>query len=48
MIKTGLKELDQFFGGGIKEGLISCISGQNATGKTQLAFQICLGALHNG
>jgi len=48
MIETGLKELDQFLGGGIKDGLITSISGQNATGKTQLAFQICLGALHNG
>jgi DNA repair protein RAD51 len=48
MIETGLKKLDQFLGGGIKDGLITSISGQNATGKTQLAFQICLGALHNG
>ena len=47
MIKTGLKELDQFLGGGIKEGLITSISGQSATGKTQLIFQICLNALHN-
>ena len=48
MIKTGLKELDQFLGGGIKEGLVTNISGQSATGKTQLAFQICLNALHSG
>ena len=48
MIKTGLKELDQFLGGGIKDGLITSISGQSATGKTQLAFQICLNALGNG
>ena len=48
MIKTGLKELDQFLGGGIKEGLITSISGQSATGKTQLAFQICLNALNDG
>ena len=47
MIETGLKELDKFLGGGIKEGLITSISGQSATGKTQLAFQICLNALHN-
>ena len=47
MIKTGLKELDQFLGGGIKDGLITSISGQSATGKTQLAFQICLNALDN-
>ena len=48
MIKTGLKELDQFLGGGIKDGLITSISGQSATGKTQLAFQICLNAFDNG
>jgi len=48
MIKTGLKDLDQFLGGGIKEGLVTSISGQSATGKTQLVFQICLNALHNG
>ena len=47
MIKTGLKELDQFLGGGIKDGLITSISGQSATGKTQLVFQICLNALHS-
>jgi len=47
MIKTGLKELDQSLGGGINEGLITSISGQSATGKTQMAFQICLNALHN-
>ena len=48
MIKTGLKELDQSLGGGIKEGLITSISGQSATGKTQLAFQICLNAFYHG
>ena len=48
MIVTGLKELDKFLDGGIKDGLITSISGQSATGKTQLVFQICLNALHNG
>ena len=48
MIETGLKKLDQFLGGGIKEGLITDISGQSSTGKTQLAFQICINALKNG
>ena len=48
MIETGLKKLDQFLGGGIKEGLITDISGQNSTGKTQLTFQICINALKNG
>ena len=48
MIETGLKKLDQLLGGGIKEGLITDISGQSSTGKTQLAFQICINALKNG
>ena len=48
MIKTGFKKLDQSLGGGIKEGLITDIYGQTATGKTQLAFQICLNALKSG
>tara|TARA_Y100001949_G_scaffold1781_1_gene1485 strand:+ start:75 stop:725 length:651 start_codon:yes stop_codon:yes gene_type:complete len=48
MIKTQLKKLDQFLGGGIREGLITSISGQSATGKTQLVFQICINALHSG
>jgi DNA repair protein RAD51 len=48
MIETGLKKLDQFLGGGIKDGLITDISGQNSTGKTQLTFQICINALKNG
>ena len=48
MIKTQLKKLDQSLGGGIRDGLITSISGQSATGKTQLALQICLNALDNG
>ena len=48
MIETGLKKLDQFLGGGIKGGLITDISVQSSTGKTQLAFQICINALKNG
>ena len=48
MIETGLKKLDKFLGGGIKEGLITDVSGQNSTGKTQLMFQICVNALKDG
>ena len=48
MIETGLNELDRFLGGGIKEGLVTSISGQSATGKTQLTLQICLHAIHSG
>tara|TARA_B100001179_G_scaffold185126_1_gene140832 strand:+ start:49 stop:699 length:651 start_codon:yes stop_codon:yes gene_type:complete len=48
MIETGLKKLDKFLGGGIKEGLITDVSGQSSTGKTQLMFQICVNALKAG
>ena len=48
MISTGLKKLDRFLGGGIKEGLITDIYGSNGTGKTQLALQISLNVLKNG
>jgi len=48
MISTGLKKLDQFLGGGIKEGLITDVYGSNGTGKTQLALQISLNVLKNG
>ena len=48
MFETGLKKLDQFLGGGIKEGLITDISGQSSTGKSPLAFQICINALKKG
>ena len=45
MISTGLQKLDTCLGGGLKEGMITDIFGQNATGKSQLAFQICINAL---
>ncbi len=48
MISTGLQKLDTCLGGGLKEGLITDIFGQNATGKSQLAFQICINALKSG
>jgi len=48
MISTGLQKLDTYLGGGLKEGLITDIFGQNATGKSQLAFQICINALKSG
>ena len=48
MISTGLKKLDQFLGGGIKEGLITDVYGSSGTGKTQLILQISLNVLKNG
>ncbi len=48
MISTGLQKLDTCLGGGLKEGLITDIFGKNATGKSQLAFQICINALKSG
>ena len=48
MNSTGLKKLDQFLGGGIKEGLITDVYGSSGTGKTQLILQISLNVLKNG
>ena len=48
MIQTGIQKLDALLGGGIRNGIITDIFGASATGKTQLALQICINALRNG
>jgi len=48
MIPTGIKKLDQFLGGGIKNGMITDIFGANGSGKTQLAMQISINSLLHG
>lgn len=48
MIHTGINKLDHFLNGGIKEGIVLDIFGANATGKTQLAMQICVNELQQG
>ncbi len=48
MIQTGIQKLDDLLGGGIRYGIITDIFGASATGKTQLALQICINALRNG
>jgi len=48
MIPTGIKKLDKFLGGGIKNGIITDIFGANGTGKTQLAIQISVNCLEQG
>jgi DNA repair protein RAD51 len=47
MIQTGIQKLDELLGGGIRHGIITDIFGASATGKTQLALQICINALKN-
>lgn len=47
MIQTGIQKLDDLLGGGIRHGIITDIFGASATGKTQLALQICTNALRN-
>lgn len=47
MIQTGIQKLDDLLGGGIRHGIITDIFGASATGKTQLALQICTAALKN-
>ena len=41
-ISTGSTELDKLLGGGIFTGEITEVSGEFATGKTQLCFQLCI------
>ena len=48
MISTGIEKLDQFLGGGIKNGIITDIFGQNGTGKTQFLIQISINSLNQG
>ena len=47
MIQTGIQKLDDLLGGGIRHGIITDIFGASATGKTQLALQICTNVLRN-
>ena len=48
MISTGIKKLDNYLGGGIKEGMITDIFGATGTGKTQLTMQISINSLLDG
>ena len=48
MISTGLLGLDKLLGGGIAAGTITDIFGPAASGKTQLALQICVNLLDRG
>jgi len=48
MIPTGIKKLDQFLGGGIKNGIITDVFGASSTGKTQFAIQISINSLLQG
>ena len=47
MIQTGIQKLDDLLGGGIRHGIITDIFGASATGKTQLALQICTNVLRS-
>ena len=48
MISTGLKKLDQFFSGGIPNGIVVDIFGGNGTGKTQLVLQLTKNSIKDG
>lgn len=45
MISTGIRKLDEYLNGGIRDCIITDIFGQNSVGKTQLALQICVNAI---
>jgi DNA repair protein RAD51 len=48
MINTGIKKIDQFLDGGIKNGIITDIFGESGTGKTLLAMQISINSILQG
>ena len=48
MIKSGIAQIDGFLNGGFRGGFITDIFGPPASGKTQLAFQICANAAADG
>jgi len=48
MISTGLKKIDNFLSGGIPDGVIVDIFGENGTGKTQLLLQLLINSIKNG
>jgi circadian clock protein KaiC len=40
-IETGVRNLDEVFGGGLPKGSVTVVSGPPGSGKTILAQQIC-------
>ena len=48
MISTGINKLDNYLGGGIREGIITDIFGDKSTGKTLLTMQISINSLLDG
>ena len=48
MISTGLKKIDNFLSGGIPNGVLIDIFGENGTGKTQLLLQLSINSIKKG
>ena len=48
MISTGLQKLDKFLAGGIPDGVVVDIFGENGTGKTLLLLQLLINSIKNG
>ena len=48
MIPTGLEKIDSFLFGGIPNGVLVDIFGENGTGKTQLLLQLCINSINKG
>ena len=45
MISTGIKKIDNFLSGGIPNGILIDIFGENGTGKTQLLLQLSINSI---
>ena len=48
LIPTGLQKIDRFLSGGIPDGVITDIFGENGTGKTQMLLQLAAGSIMDG
>lgn len=44
-IPTGIRELDEFLGGGLPTGALVAVSGSSATGKSQIGYSLCVNSL---
>ncbi len=48
LLKTGIEELDELFGGGLESGTTTILSGPTGVGKSTLGIQFLVNSLENG
>ena len=47
MLKTGVKDVDELLGGGLRTGMVTELCGEAGSGKTHFALQCCFAAQRN-